>query len=171
MAHALIAAREEFGIYLEGSGPGPHAERSRRKAGEAAFTEAARRWAGRLHGPSVTPSVVENALGKADRVTDGTLSYALPQRPGYVYSFRFDPASDGLRSAGFDRVGRTPTLSRPPTESAMLLFVAELAAAGITASELEGLLGPPAEIIGWWPIETWEYPGGLVLDLRHGVVE
>jgi hypothetical protein len=49
-------------------------------------------------------------------------------------------------------------------------FVAALAAVGATQSELRELLGPPVDIVGWWPIESWTYPAGTV-DLRHGVVE
>jgi hypothetical protein len=164
--------RESFCIYLEGSGPGIRAERFRREVGEDSFAVARERWSGRVLGQTIERAAVEAALGPPDEEGGSALMYRLPLRPGYAYSFFFDPARGLLLNAGYRRLGPAPDPPpRPRDEAEAAAYRARLAQIGATESEILEWLGTPIDRSGWWPIETWEYPGGLALNLRHGVVE
>ena len=111
------------------------------------------------------------ALGPPDDEDELTLSYALPTRVGYLYSFSFadDSHPRRLRSSGFRRVDGRGTANVDATARREL--PRKLAEAGATADEVRSWLGSPAREYGWWPVEAWEYPDGLILQLRHAVVE
>jgi hypothetical protein len=115
---------------------------------------------------------VEAALGPPDEADGSTLLYRLTQRPGYAYSFHFDPTRGLLLHAGYRRLGPAPASPpRPRTPAEVIVYRTRLAELGATESEILEWLGMPSDRTGWWPVETWEYPGGLALNLRHGVVE
>lgn len=115
---------------------------------------------------------MEAALGPPDEADGSTLLYRLTQRPGYAYSFHFDPTRGLLLHAGYRRLGPAPASPpRPRTPAEVIVYRTRLAELGATESEILEWLGMPSDRTGWWPVETWEYPGGLALNLRHGVVE
>jgi hypothetical protein len=163
-----VSARESFAMYLETAGPGEAVVRWRRLLGPLAVEAASARWSGRLLGPHTTPEDVVAALGPPDH-RDGTrLGYALPTRSGYFYTFEFDARSGRLSRSGFVRTEAAPVPDAVVSDRSPL--PQELADVGATAEEIEAWLGPPASRYGWWPVETWEYAGGPVVRLRHGVV-
>ena len=166
-----MSARQSFGIYLETAGPGNAAARMRREVGSVAARALYERWSGRIIDLRTTPEDVIAALGPPDDEDELTLSYALPTRVGYLYSFSFadDSHPRRLRSSGFRRVDGRGTANVDATARREL--PRKLAEAGATADEVRSWLGSPAREYGWWPVEAWEYPDGLILQLRHAVVE
>lgn len=163
--NALIS----FAMFLETAGPGEAAESMKRRFGLPAVEAARDRWSGRLTGPWVTLQEVTGELGPPARQDASTLGYELATRTGYLYTFSFDTTSGRLEWRGFRRVGAIPVphgeLSDP------MRIPQQLAEIGATTEEVRARLGSPAQTYGWWPVETWEYSCGLVLQLRHGVVE
>lgn len=169
MERSEVNARASFAMYLETAGPGEAAERMRRWCGPTALRDVQDFWSGRLTGPHATVERVLEMLGPPDDQGDSILRYELPTRPEYVYTFEFGSPNRNLRWCGFRRSGALPV----PwvRESDPVQFAGELARTGATAEEIRTWLGAPAREYGWWPIEVWEYVDGLVLQLRHGVVE
>ena len=106
-------------------------------------------------------------LGPPDRSDDRRLAYDLGTRSGYLYQMRFSEA--GLfAGAGFIRQGIRPSM--PEIERRASLST-RLAGIGATASEVREWLGAPRHETGWWPIESWEYEDGLIVEFRHEMVE
>lgn len=163
-----MSARWSFAVYLEAAGPGKATRLMQQRVDEKTIRDARTLWSGQLLGPDITPEKVEAALGAPDHQKDFTMSYALPTRPGFLYVFDFDPFTRCLRSSGFKRSGAN--IFCPPDEVSSLTQH-KLAELGATADEVRSWLGEPSEVYGWWPIETWEYSSGLILEFRHGVVE
>lgn len=162
-------ALESFATYLETAGPGDAARGMRRRVGEAAVESARARWSGRLLGPESTPESVTAALGPPDVRDDLTIGYAMPTRPRYLYTFRFDAPGRRLLASGFRRI---EAVANPLDDVSDPVQVPQrLAELGATADEVRSWLGAPAREYGWWPVETWEYSDGPILQLRHGVVE
>lgn len=164
--------RQRFGVYLEAAGAGERARQFRESAGEAAVEAARKEWSGDLLSPASRAETVAERLGEPVERTPDTLSYLLPQRPSYLYTFRFGAGTGRLATSFFRRRAAAPPL---PTFDASIdakSFARSLAEVGATTEEVRATFGEPAEIDGWWPHETWTYPGGgLLLNLRHGVVE
>jgi hypothetical protein len=166
-----LNAREEFALYLEAAGSVGARRRLSAAYGEDALIQARKHWSGRVARFGVARGAVESALGSADAAGPGFLAYRLPGRSGYRYTFALDPASSCVRWSGFEREGPAPDPPRVPSEAAAWpAFAASLATLGATEAELRAWLGEPLDSFGFWPVETWEYPLG-VLGLRHGVVE
>lgn len=157
--------RLSFAIFLETAGPSGNAGRWQRHFGDAAVEASCTSWSAKILGPQTTRENVQVALGPPDFHDDFTVSYLLPTRHSYVYTFEFDPKSGRLMESGFQRV-MTRVETSDPTEHRD-----KPGTLGATSTELRARLGEPINKNGWWPWETWEYPGGLTLQLRHGIVE
>jgi hypothetical protein len=158
-------ARLSFAVFLETAGPGEAATRMQQQFGDAAVEDSRARWSGKILGPQTTLEEVEAALGPPDVRDDFKLSYLLPTREGYVYTFEFDPSTRRLLESGFQRIEAGGENSERTEEQEKPVRL------GATASEIRSILGLPKTTYGWWPWESWEYPEGLTLHLRHGVVE
>ena len=161
MERALSDARAGFSLYLEAAGAGQRPRRFRESVGEEAVAGARADWSGRILDPETTADDVVRALGAPDERAPEELAYALPHRPGYLYVFQFARGGKHLLASFFRRRDQR---SLPPLGAA-------LAAAGATAEEVRAVLGAPSAVDGWWPNDTWHYASGLILNLRHGVVE
>lgn len=157
--------RLSFAIFLETAGPGDAASWQQRHFGDAAVEASRARWSGRILGPETTREDVEAALGPPDFDDDFTASYLLPTRQEYVYTFEFHPATRRLLESGFRRIEASDETSGQTKHQERLVML------GATANKIRSTRGAPATTYGWWPWETWEYPDGLILHLRHGVVE
>jgi hypothetical protein len=169
MERDQVSARLGFAIYLEAAGSAHSAEQMLRRFGSAVTEAAKTRWSGQLIGPNVTAEAVQSALGTPDAQDQITLRYEMPTRPGYHYTFDFDSPTKHLRSAHFSRIEPiAPPLDLTPDLAQLRRALADI---GATADEVRSWLGAPVRENGWWPWETWEYPTGLVLELRHGTVE
>ena len=156
MDRAELSAREEFAQYLESANPG----------GNGLAHDAT--WSGQITVGPTTRYDIRRLLGSPDESTSTTLAYALPQRDGYRYCFDFHPEHDVLVDHGYRRAGAS---ALPPDQGlAWASLVRELAALGATREEVRAWIGDPESTSGWWPIETWEYPGGRVITFRHGIV-
>lgn len=165
-----LIARESFGFYLEASGPGEQAENTRRKLGGERVEILKRKWSGTLIAPSTAPDRVCSYLGTPELTGATRIGYQLPQRPNYFYTFAFDTAKR-LTESGFERISPVAMPASDNTFFNLDDHVAALIAAGATAREVRAGLGEPDVRYGWWPIETWEYAGLVVLTLRHGILE
>ena len=157
--------RLSFAIFLETAGPGNAASRWQRHFGDAAVEASRTRWSGSLLGPETTREDVEAALGTPDFHDDFTVSYLLPTRQAYVYTFEFHPATRRLLESGFRRIEASDETSDHTEHQGKLAML------GATANEICSRLGAPTTTYGWWPWEAWEYLNGLILHLRHGVIE
>jgi hypothetical protein len=162
---------ERFGVYLEAAGAGERARRFRESAGEAAVEAARGEWSGGLLSPSSTAETVVERLGEPVERTTDTLAYLLPQRPTYLYTFRFVVGTGRLATSFFRRRAVAPPLPIFDASIDAKSLARSLAEIGATSEEIRAAFGEPLEIDGWWPHETWTYPSGLLLNLRHGVVE
>jgi len=169
MASPEVSARRSFAIYLETAGPGERAEHVKRLLGPAAVQAAHDRWRTRLTGLGTAAEDVIALLGPPDEHDESTLRYALPTRRGYLYTFDFAPHGRGLCWSGFRRVDGVAAPRGDVSDPMQLCR--NLAKIGATGEEVHSWLGVPAETYGWWPVETWEYSDGLVLQFRHGIVE
>jgi hypothetical protein len=158
-----------FAIYLETSGPGESARRIRRRFPSALVEVARDRWSGRLLRPKTTSGIVEAALGPPAARDEFMMGYALPMRPGYMYTFDFDSPTRLLRASGFRRSEAIHFPFHDVSNPTQLRQ--KLGEIGATTNEVRSWLGVAAGEYGWWPVETWEYSNGLILEFRHGVVE
>ena len=159
-----------FGLYLEASGPGEETRKVRDEIGEEAMQAARSAWSDILS-LKTSPEDVKLRLGKPDYEDDHMLAYLFPTRPGYRYVFEFDPRRGLLLRSEYRRIGASPSPPGPPVDASdWQVYARKLSVIGATAQEVQAWLGDPVQQYGWWPIETWEYPNGL-LNLRHGVVE
>jgi len=168
MGDPVKAAIASFASYLEASGPGQVAERKRHEMGADAFDALHKLWSGRITTPGTTPDQIEAALGPPQSRDAFTLAYQLPTRRGYHYVFEYDTSGRTLKRSGFRRTGSVT----PPTKTSdVASYKQKLIEIGATDFELDEWLGRPADRYGWWPEEVLDYPNGLSLRLRHGVVE
>jgi hypothetical protein len=166
-ATVIVTGIEGFALYLETAGPSEAAKRLRDQVGAEVVEALKKRWSGRLLSPQTTLEQVEAALGPPNRRDGFMIGYELPTPPGYLYVFEFDPQQKNLRESGFRHID---PLSMPPVSSDVESYNRKLIEIGATKPELRASLGEPTNWYGWWPEETWEYPNGLILQLRHGVV-
>ncbi len=168
MADAL-AARADFALYLETAGPGPRAEQRRAQVGPATVEGLRARWGSTILGPDVTRRDVERALGRPASAGATEIRYRLPGWDDHIYRFRFAGPGGRLAGSGFveaDDAALRMTGSLGRHERARLLERARASEDLVTAT-----LGPPDRVTGWWPVETWTYQDGLMLTLRHGLLE
>ena len=162
MVSTPVTARCLLGIFIECAGPGERAQQARARFTPANQENAQSFWAGELTVLRTTRDEILNRLGTADIVKEHRLAYDLHTRNGYLYEFRF--TTDGrLVGSGFIRT------TEPSIPNLMLPDV--LADLGATADEVHKCLGSPIKETGWWPISTLEYSDGLIVELRHEVVE
>lgn len=154
-------------LYLATSGPGARAERARLRSREAERAAAHASWSGRLAVGRAKRAELLALLGAPDRERVDAIGYELSGWPGYAYELRF-AASGVLLGSGFERVGARPEL---PAVRDRREWPGVLARAGATRAEVHALLGEPAADVGWWPIESLDYGEGVVIELRHGIVE
>lgn len=158
-------------MYLEAAGAGDRARRFRESAGDVAVEAARKEWMGDLLSPTSSAERVVDRLGEPVERTTDTLAYLLPQRPSYLDTFHFVVGTGRLATSGFRRrvvAAPLPTFDASTDAKSLARRLAEV---GATSEEVRAAFGEPAEIDGWWPHETWSYPSGLLLNLRHGVVE
>jgi len=100
------------------------------------------------------------------------LRYDLGLRPEYYFEFRVRPEEQTVIDSGYvRRKTRVLSLALPTTAAEASACRAEAIRLGVTAPELVAQFGEPEDRTGWWPYETWTYPGALMLELRLGVVE
>jgi hypothetical protein len=157
-----------FSMYIEASGSGRLSNQLRDRLGAERVKEIRSQWSGKLTTAETTFEQVQAALGAPDHIDSSSIGYILPVRPAYLYVFEFDSQKRSLRRCGFRRV---PSRLPPPRSSGLDSYKRELINVGVTSFELREWLGDPLAWFGWWPEEIWEYPEGLILRLRHGVVE
>lgn len=166
-----MGAKERFALYLEAAGPGEVAAQVARTHGEVAVAAARAEFTGHFAIGDATAASIEALLGAPDARGAKTLAYALGLRPGYHYVFEVDDSSRLVR-CGFRRHGAPPAAPPPPARrDDNVRYLRQLAAIGATMEEVRAWLGEAEAEFGWWPIEDWVYPGGLVIEFRHAIVE
>lgn len=168
---ATLTPREEFSAYLQLALPAQKVTGLPRSIDESEANRICAVWRDRaiLTVLTTVRGQVLAVLGPADgESTPMELRYKLPYQPGYIYVFDFD-LEDRLIGSGFDREAPATKpfedLGADPQRN-----VERLITLGATAAELEEWFGPPIERSGWWPMEWWEYPNGIRLSLRHGIL-
>ena len=166
-----MGAKERFALYLESAGPGEVAARAARAHGEVAVAAARAEFTGHFAIGAATAASIEALLGAPDARSATTLAYAPASRPGYHYVFELDERGL-LARCGFRRHGAPPAAPTPPARrDDNVRYLRQLAAIGATMDEVRAWLGEPEADFGWWPVDDWVYPGGLVIEFRHGIVE
>lgn len=165
-----MGVRERFALYLDSTGPGGAAARAVQLHGAVAVAAARAEFTGKLTAGTTTTAQIEAMLGAPDARSATTLEYALAISPGYRYAFTVDDAGRLMRH-GFRRVGPAPPAPPPPARREdNLRLLRQLAAIGATMEEVRAWLGEPEAELGWWPVDDWVYPAGLVIEFRHGIV-
>jgi hypothetical protein len=159
--------RELLKVYLAIAGPGPRAEAARRSIAASECAAAVAAWSGQLAIGRARRGELLARLGPPDHVRGNAAGYLLDDWPSYAYELHFDPRGV-LTEIGFERLGPAANLRALQTRPDWPHGLAEV---GATRSEVRAMLGVPVEESGWWPVDDWRYPDGLLVELRHGIVE
>lgn len=172
MERTLDNPKLRFGHFLELFGPGWEARAQRLGLSTEYRAQVEKDFRGKLL-PIRTPrATVVDVLGLPDDESVSYLKYDLGVRSGYLFVFSLWADDQLVQDSEYIRsTATTRDYSLPTSRSEAEVLRAQFCQEGVTAAELRAWFGEPEDRIGWWPYETWTYPGGLRLELRLGVVE
>jgi hypothetical protein len=162
-----------FGRYLEVTGPGWEARAERLGvAGAERDALIQEDFGGQLLAIGTPASRITATIGEPHESDENALRYDLGVRPEYLFEFRVRSEERTVVDSCYVRRGaKQLVLALPASSDEAQAIRAEMIRLGVTATELRAAFGEPQDRSGWWPYETWMYPGPLTLELRLGVVE
>jgi hypothetical protein len=159
---------------LEISGPGAEARAAALGITSEVQAALVEEFGGELIAMGTLRSKIIAHLGEPTFSDARTLRYDLGVRPEHLFEFQLSPDGQAVIDSNYTRrEHRELELRLPTSHEDAKLIRARVIELGVTATELREALGEPEpeDRMGWWPYESWMYPGGLTLELRLGVVE
>lgn len=165
------SARLRFAHFLELGGPGWEARAKQLGVRAVERDTLIEEHSGKLLPIGTKASAIIAILGEPFDSEDTLIRYDLGVRRDYVYEFVLNEETQTVVDSDYVRREARQlqlVLPREPKDAAAIR--AEMIRLGVTAKELRAAFGEPVDHIGWWPEESWSYPG-LRLELRLGVVE
>lgn len=165
------AVRLRFGHFLELAGPGWEARAKRLGLDPAVRDALIEEFSGNVLPMGTACSAIVAILGPPFDREGSLVRYDLGVRADYLYEFQLNEDTQTIRDSDYvRREQRELQLVLPANAKGASVVRADMIRLGVTKKELRAALGEPDDFIGWWPLDTWTYPG-LSLELRLGVVE